>query len=519
MSAGSPDACLAASPDRASNGLETVRSHKSSPDQPAALDEALHTHVDNARNQAQSHAASAGISPTLLQQDREHQDPSCYQPDSRQQSRSNVTLHTSSASEHLRPPSTSESANSSTLLVNNSALLTLPSQLRSLREPSATSSPQGGTVVADSIHSSTGSPPVALEASTDPNAQQPQLLHCVMSTPMSLAIHASEEFSGTTSSANPTHAELEAKASSELAESSNFQEGHHTQFETGLLSEPSGGSEPDTVTSESASRSHGSEPDAVILESVSRSADDFMASEPANGSADAVTVSEPASSQPDDMVSKFGSQISHHAPHATSVADLASPTVDSPSQKLPTLRLSQRPVPAQDDSRETSEAGAGTDAVPGPSTAGSDSPHTEQLEVAVGIDAVPGPGTAGSVSPHTEQLEAAIKLDAVPGPSSLHHNSPQAERQSSSATASTSGVDEAAPDMSTSAQRLQAQTGTAINVVSSPGWFLLRAACNCESVQLMSASFIRDLFQCTHARFGWVLEQCWGWCSQCIVKI
>lgn len=479
MSAGSPDACLAASPVRASQGLATVRSHNYSPDQPAAVDEALHTDVHSARSPAQVHAASAGMTSTLLQQDRDHQDPSCYQPDSRQQPRSHAALNsTSSAEEHLRPPSTCESANSPTLSVNDSALLSIPSQLKSLREPSPTSSPQGGAVVADSVHSSTGILPVTPEASTDPNAQQPELLHCVMSAPTSPTIHASGEFSGTTMLATPTHARVEARKSSELADPSNLQEGHHTQSGTGLLSEPS----------------HGSEPAAVISESVSRSADDFMVSEPASGSPDAVTLSEPASSPLSTMSSKSGSQTPYHAPHVISLADSAEHTVHSLSQKLPTLRLSQRPVSAQDDSRETSEAGAGTDAVPEPST-------------------------AGSASPHTEQLEAAVGMDAVPGPSLLHSDSPQAERRSSSAAASTSGVDEAAPDMSTSAQRLQAQKGTAVNTVSTPGWLLLSAAWSCEMRKFMSASFIRDSVSCTHARFGRVSEQCWGWCGRCLVKI
>ena len=493
MSAGSPDAPSAANPFRASKGSETVRSQDSSPDQPAASDEALRAVVHGARSPAQVHAASAGTSSMLLQQGQEHHDPSCCQPDLRQQSSSNEAVISSSASEQLQPPSTSESAKSATLPVNGSALLSLPSQLRSIRALSPTSAPQGGALVADSIHSSTGSPPNTPEASTDPNAQQSEWLASAMSAPISPANHASGEFNRTTALATPTHAELEARNSSESTDPSNLQEGLHTQSGTGLVSKPSCRSEHATVVSEP----------------VSRAADDLMVSEPARGSADAVTASEQASSQPGTM---SGSQILQHAPHVTSLADSDKPTVsDSPSRELPSLRLSQQAVSAQDDSLATLEAGAGTDAIPEPSTAGSDAPHSEHLEAAsdsdtvpgpstgdsssahieqqatafetdaitvpslvgyesphteqqvttVGSDAATGPSTAGSSPANTEQLQAAVEIDVVPGPSSLHDDSPQAERRSSSGAASASSVDKAAPDMSSFAQRLQAQKGTA----------------------------------------------------------
>ena len=467
MSAGSPDAYLAASPVRASKGLGTVRNQKSIPDQPAALDEALHTIVPSARSPAQVHAASAGTSSTLLQPDCGHQDLSCCQPDSRQQPSSDAEPNsTSIAPEHLQPLSTSESGHSSTLPVNDSTFLSTLSQPRSIRAPSPTSCPQGGAIVANFIHSSTGSLPNTPEISTHLNAQQPEALHSALASPISQVNHASEEFSEPTMSASLTHAELGAKDSSDedLADPSNLKEGRHTQSGTASVSEPS----------------YRSEHAAVVSESESRSADDLMRSEPANGSADAGTVSEPASSLPGILSSKAGSPTSNHAPHVTSLADSAKPTVSSsPSQELPTIRLSQQAVSAHDP--ETSETGIGTDAVPGPSAAGSDSPHTEQQATAFGSDVVPGSSTAGSDSPQSEQQATAFGTEGVPGPSTAGYVSPQAERQSSSAAASTSGSDEAAPGMSTFAQRLKAQKGTAGNVTSWPGWFFLWVA---ESVSL-----------------------------------
>ena len=381
-----------------------------------------------------------------------------------------------------------------------------------------------------------------------------------MSSLISPANRASGEFSGTIALAGSTHAELEARNSSELADPRNHQEGHHSQSETSLVSEPLDRSE------------HA----AVVSEPVSNSADGLMVSEPASGSADAVTLSEPVSSRPGIMSFKSGPQTSHHAPPVTSLADSAKPTVsDLPSQELPPLRLSQQAVSAE-DSLATSQAGArinvvsepstvgsdspnleqaevafatdanagpstsgsdspnleqaeiayGTDAIPRPSTAGSDSPHSEHPEVAYGTDAIPRPSTAGSDSPHskhpeavcgsdavpgpstvgsdsphteqqptafeadgvpgsstvgsdsphTEQLEPAVGIDAVPGSCSLHPDSPQVDRRSSSATASTSGSDAAAPKMSTHAQRLKAQKGTAVDATSLPDWSVLWAA-------------------------------------------
>ena len=446
-----------------------------------------------------------------------------------------MRLTPSSTSEPLRPPSTSESANSTTLPVNNSAFLSISSQLRCLRALSLNCSLKGGTVAADSIHGGTGSITKTPEAPTDPNAQQPESLACAMSSLISPANRASGEFSGTIALAGSTHAELEARNSSELADPRNLQEGHHSQSETSLVSEPLDRSE------------HA----AVVSEPVSNSADGLMVSEPASGSADAVTLSEPVSSRPGIMSFKSGPQTSHHAPPVTSLADSAKPTVsDLPSQELPPLRLSQQAVSAE-DSLATSQAGArinvvsepstvgsdspnleqaevafgtdanagpstsgsdspnleqaeiayGTDAIPRPSTAGSDSPHSKHPEAVCGSDAVPGPSTAGSRSPHTqqqstafdtaafvgpstvksdsshtEQLEPAVGIDAVPGSCSLHPDSPQVDRQSSSATASTSGSDAAAPEMSTHAQRLKAQKGTAVDATSLPNWFVLWAA-------------------------------------------
>ena len=537
LSAGSSDAYLAASPVRASKGLVTLRSQKSIRDQPAALAEALHTSVPAARSPAQVHAASAGTSYTLMQPDCEYQDLSCCQPDSRQQPSSDAMLNpTSSAPEHLQPLSISDSGHSSTLPVTNSVFLSTLSQPKSIRAPSPTSCPQGGTVSADSIHSSTGSLPSTPEASTHAHAQQPESLHSAVAFPISQVNHASGELSGTTTSASPPHAELGAKDSSDadLADPSNLQEGHHAQSETDLVAEPS----------------YRSEHAAVVSESISRSADDRKVSEPASGSADAVALSEPASSLLGTLFSRAGSQTSNYAPHVTPL--VAKPTVsESPSQASPTIRLSQHAMSAQDDSPETSETGTGTDAVPGPSTAGSDSPQRQQLEAAFGTDANPGPSTAGSDSPHTEQqatafgsdavpgsstagsdsphteqqvtafgsdavpgsstagsdssqrqqLEAAFGTDAnpgpstagydspqteqqatafgsdaVPGPSTAGYDSPQAERESSSAATSTSGSDEAAPGSSTFAQRLKAQKGTAVNATSWSGWFLSWAA-------------------------------------------
>lgn len=340
MSTGSPDACLTASAADTSKGLLRVGSQNSSPDQPEALDEALHTVSHGVASPLHIHKASSDTSSTLLLHNLDSRDPECCPSDSEQHS---------------------------------------------------------------------------------------------------------------------THTELKAKDSSDtgLADPSAL-EGQHSRSGTGLVSEPA----------------HGLQ--------------DAVPSEPVSRSADAVVVSEPANSLPGTDSPRSGSESSNHVPHVISHPDLAeSPVSGSSLQQSPTTGLSQQEMSAQDDSPETSEAGAGTDAVPGPSTVGSDSPHSEQLtatsrtdtdprpstagldnphtEQQAAADVVPGPSTAGFDSPHTERQATAIGTDAVPGPSSAGYDSPQVERRSSSAAASTSDADEAAPGLSMSVQKAEAQTGISVH--------------------------------------------------------
>lgn len=248
--------------------------------------------------------------------------------------------------------------------------------------------------------------------------------------------------------ADSKQAELEAKDSSDtdLADL-GAPGGQHSRSGTGLVSEPA----------------HRLQDAAVVSEPVSRLADDLTVSEPASMSADAVVVPEPANSLPGTESPRSGSESSNHSPHVTSRPDVAEPSVSGSSpQQSPTTGLSQQVISAEDDSPESSEAGAGTDAVPEPSTVGSDSPHPEQLTATSRTDTDPGASTAGSDSPHTERQATATGTDAVPEPSSASYDSPQAGRRSSCAAASTSDADEAAPGLSMSAQKAEAQTGISV---------------------------------------------------------
>ena len=374
---------------------------------------------------------------------------------------------TGSASEYPQPLRASvDPAQYSVAPANDPSLMSICAQLSSIRTPSTASSSQARAHFVDNICSS---PTGATQGSADPSILQLESLPSASSIPDSQTSHASASASlnGSVMPAELSHAQLEARDSSVAAatDPSSLQEGRHTESGTDLVSEP-------------ACRSASAD---VLSEPALSSADGVMVSEPALSSADGVMVSEPGSSSTVAKSPKAGRGASSRTPHVNSPAVPGKSSVsESPTQELPASTSPLQVTSAEADSPGTSEAGVGTDAIlgpvarssaefpeagvrtdplPEPSTAGCDGPQAEHLSAGVGTNVVPRPSTAGSARPHSEHPEAGLGTDAVHGPRKAE---PQTERQCSSAAASTSGADEAAPEMARHGRRLRAQKGIPI---------------------------------------------------------
>lgn len=441
MSASSPSASLSASPVHGSSKGQKFN------EQPGADEVSDFPHSIP----GPAYAAPAVNSSSTLKHPPGHHKCDGLLPDLHQQFTSNaVPDPNSSPSGQVHPADTSvQPARKSTSPVEASSLLSIPSQLSSIRTPTpASSACPEVTSTAGSIHSS----------STDRlmNASQASMLD-PSSVPQLVSLHSANAIphvegskaASSNGSAAPTFAQPEPGDSSDadVTDPSSLQEDQDIQFD--LVSEPASRSSDAGLVSEPTSRLAG---DDLVSEPASRSVDVDLVSRPANRSVEAVLVSAPASSPTGTKLPNAGNQNPRHDPHVTPDTGAPSPH-ESTSAELPSIALPQSTLSAEAGSLETSEAAVGTDtgleagipdtdspqaepleadpgtdAVLGPSTASRDSPQAEQLDAAAGMDAVPRPSTASSDTPQAEQSAANAGTDAVPGPSTACFNNPQAEQ-------------------------------------------------------------------------------------------
>lgn len=400
-----------------------------------------------------AYTASAVVSSSTLQHTPGDQDQDPSLPDTIQHPTLDpVPDPLTTTSEQPQASRTSDaSARHSTSPVKMSSPLSIPSQLSSIRTPTppASSFPEGATA-AGSIHSnSTDRLLNAPQASVDPSSiPQLESLHPASYTP-NVAASDSASSNGCALPAAPTSAQLDVGTSSDadMTDPSNLQNSHHLMSD--LVPGPVSNSADATLGSELASSS----------------GDNGILPEPASRSVDVDLASELASSPTGSKGSEAGTQQSSHEPHATSGA--AAPTVtDSASTEVASTTLPQPTLSNEAGSPDTAEAGSSSHAYTEAGMAGSDSPHVEHPQAGTGTDAVPWPSTASSDIPHAEQTQADTGTDAVPGPSTGNSDSPHTQRQNSSAAASTSGAEEAAPRTHGHAHRLDAHKGTPVGCLT-----------------------------------------------------